>query len=228
LTQLTSIQTRTIAAFEAAYSGLERAYREQLGTIAECVDNRQRHAASVHLQTAQILRESLNALEGARSTVNGVEAAPLYLCTSWFLKDCLLSLTKSKKEAMLFVAGLDVGNLRVLNRTLELSYSEQSEIYVAAEGESHRDALRQLEHHGLKLLSWFHSHPGSGEDSTQPSGIDLSHQRDLEMGGYSAVGAIVNRDGYVRFFSHSLCFDVVVLGKNIEVVGENLYRLREC
>ncbi len=42
----------------------------------------------------------------------------------------------------------------------------------------------------------------------------------MEAGNYPVVGAIVNRKGYVRFFSYKRAFNVSVYGAGMEVIDE--------
>ena len=80
--------------------------------------------------------------------------------------------------------------------------------------------LIYLDQHNHKLFMTLHSHPGSGKDATHPSSIDMDYARRLEMGGYVAIGAIFDRMGYVRFYSHKMPFRVSVYGAGVEVIDE--------
>jgi hypothetical protein len=90
---------------------------------------------------------------------------------------------------------------------------------------SSTQALMTLCDRGYYLTGTIHSHPGTGEASTFPSSIDLTYHHRLEQGGYQAVGIIMTRDGYVRFFTSEMPFTLKVIGKDIVKLGHNSYRL---
>ena len=79
---------------------------------------------------------------------------------------------------------------------------ERSEYQRSAEGDSEESqGQAYLEELGAEQRP---GHPGSGADSTQPSGIDYRHHRRLEKGGFQALGIIMTRDGYVRFYTDEM------------------------
>jgi len=210
---------------ESAAFGLDQQYQQMLEKLEQDIVSGRPEQARVRLDVLLSLGHCRRTVQNATEMLNGGKVRPLYLCSAWFLRDCLKELTRSRKEAMLLVSGLNIGNVRTLDRHLGLQYSKQSQFFVSADGQSNRQALRELDENGQRLQAWFHSHPGSGPASTLPSAIDSSHQGDLEQGGYPAVGAIFARDGHVRFFSHNMEFEVAVLGKQVEQIDEKLFRL---
>ena len=84
-----------------------------------------------------------------------------------------------------------------------------------------------MHQYGYLLTGCFHSHPGSGKGSVSPSSTDIKNQKKLENTGYKCISAIFSRDGFIRFFTVNNPFEVKVVGKGVECVAENVYRLTE-
>ena len=217
------------SAIQATLEGVEHCLEEHLKTglvdLEEDVRNLNAPQAQVRLTSLLPLASCKLAVRNAINGLIGGNGKPLYVCTSWFLRECMEELTATDDEAMLFATGSEIGNLRAIERKLRLEYAEQSQVFVSADSESNRRALCQLKDNGQRLLAWLHSHPGKGPAATNPSSIDKSHQRNLEHGGYAAIGAIFTRDGHVRFFSHEVEFGVFVFGNNVSKLGKELYKL---
>jgi hypothetical protein len=91
-----------------------------------------------------------------------------------------------------------------------------------------RDLLIEIdERFGHFLHGLFHSHRGTGIKTSRPSSIDLNTQSRYEEGGYQMIGAVFTDDGFVRFFSHQLPFEIHVYGKGVERHGDTIFRLTE-
>ena len=84
-------------------------------------------------------------------------------------------------------------------------------------------ALAGLDAAGELFLAMFHSHPGDDADATCPSEEDLRTQERLERADYPTIGAIVSRDGHVRFYGVNRRFRVAVSGDGYEEVGDGLF-----
>ncbi len=150
---------------------------------------------------------------------------PLFLVSSLLLHDCLGVLTASKKENLHAVTGIVSGRRRILERIVPLRLSHQGVGGAAAANDSLAAELIRLHAFGMLPLAYFHSHPGRGIGATAPSGTDLKTQKTMEQSGSEIIGGIFSRDGVVRFYGAGWEPRVRVLGKRIEEVQKNVYRL---
>lgn len=213
------------ATLQGALAGVDKQYSRASELLKTDILEGRSDQAKARLDVLLTLANCKRTVSTATEMLSNGNTRPLYLCCSWFLRECLESLTRCDKESMLYTTGLELGSVRTLDRQLGFQYKEQTGVYVAAESQSNRNTLAKLDSAGQRLLAWFHSHPGRGASATLPSDIDNDHQGDLEQGGYPAIGAIFSRDGYVRFFSSEKEFDVIILGKNMEHIHEKLFKL---
>ena len=183
-----------------------------LGALTELLDVRHvKHVAEKMLATTPTTPE-----------------VPTYMLSSLFIQDAVHSLTQDAEEDLRYATGFAVErNAYAITRLLEFELSRKT--VVAAEGaqESVNRLMIFLHNHDHKLYMTWHSHPGSGPSSTAPSSTDLDFHRRLELGNYPVIGAIVSRQGYVRFFSYQRTFKVSIYGKGMEAVNEqqHLYKL---
>ncbi|OGI99537.1 hypothetical protein A3H53_00045 [Candidatus Nomurabacteria bacterium RIFCSPLOWO2_02_FULL_40_10] len=158
-----------------------------------------------------------------RDFVSSLEPKPVlrYRIGSLFLKECFKYLTSSPEEVIHLVSGMEFEkNLFILDRLEKVEY--QASI-VGAKADV-KDLFKKLiemdEKYGHLLLAVFHSHPFGGVAGACPSGIDRNLQENLEKSGYRTIQAVFSRDGYVRFFSNKLSFEIEVYGKGVEKISE--------
>lgn len=155
-----------------------------------------------------------------------------YVTGSLFLRDCLDILLKERRnketESLLYVSGIELGGVIVLDKVFRPELDEQSGVYVSAEQTSSQAIFSELHDYGHGLYAWFHNHTASGESATFPSHKDFATQERLERGGYKAVGAIFSDDGLVRFFSKEMEFKVEVFGKGVTKIDEHIYRIEQA
>lgn len=149
---------------------------------------------------------------------------PTYLVTSLFLRDSFYLLNQRNVESLHFVTGPEKEGTKVLAQRVGFRLEYQSAISAKGDSEAVRKVLIQLSEDNLRLLGYFHIHPGIGAGSTFPSSTDLALERLLNQGGYEAIGAIFSRDGFIRFFS-SKPFNIKICGNGVEKVNENVYCL---
>jgi hypothetical protein len=146
--------------------------------------------------------------------------------SSWLLMDFHAEVCANRGvEIMEHVCGLDFSDFLTWERLNRFNLSVQNALFVKGEASSNLTSLIHIENHGYILTGWVHNHTGNGEGSVHPSGTDIKNQKALEVGNYAAVGAIFSQDGFIRFFSDRLKFNVEILGKGVQKVGENLYRI---
>jgi proteasome lid subunit RPN8/RPN11 len=149
----------------------------------------------------------------------------IYLVGSWLLRDCYEYLCRKPTEMMHFVTGVRFSNIFILERMVKFDFERASPVYISGDVSSSFGSLLEIERYGYSVNAWFHSHPGNGESQAFASSIDIRNQERLERGGYPAIGGVFSQDGYIRFFSQNRKFDVIVLGKGVEKIGDNLYGL---
>lgn len=149
----------------------------------------------------------------------------LHLVHSACLHELYRSLVTTADEAIAYMIGSRIGPVLMMERFVLLPLDSASRGHANANPEFIRKLLIECERYGTVLAAYFHTHPGHGSGNTQPSDIDLTTQADKERGGYSTIGGIFSRDGYLRFYADQLQFRVRVLGKEVECEGTNLFRL---
>lgn len=130
-------------------------------------------------------------------------------------------------ERFHYIAGAKLGaRTYVLQHLVAVKYAEQSAVFLRVADGSNFRALEQIDRWGLTLVGHAHLHVARGADATHPSGTDRDFQARLEQGGHIAVGAVFAPDGHVRFFAgDDSRFDIVVIGKQIEEVDKNVFRI---
>lgn len=147
-------------------------------------------------------------------------SVPSYELSTLTIHEAYSALTKTADEDLRFATGFPVAPMTyAVTRLLQFELKRKNVIAAEGEQEAVARVLIGLHNHDHKLYMTWHSHPGSGPDSTTPSSIDMDFHRRLELGKYPVIGAIVNRQGYVRFYSYKRAFKVQIYGK-IEVINE--------
>jgi len=128
-------------------------------------------------------------------------------------------------ETIDYALGHRHGSFLTVEKVIPLQLESSS--VSRAEGNSRDNArvLVEAERLGGILSCYFHTHPGHGPHANLPSPTDIATQKRFEQGGYAVIGGIFSRDGYLRFFSHEKPFNISISGKEVEHVGENLYKL---
>ena len=162
------------------------------------------------------------AADEAFAAMPDTQELPTYHVSSIFLKKAAQALTRGPDEDLMFATGLMVSRNNYAITEL-LTFKLAAKSLVTAQGDQ-RDVTRvliYLDQHNHKLFMTLHSHPGSGKDATHPSPIDRDFHRRLELGNYPTIGAIFDRQGYVRFYSYKMPFRVSVYGAGVEVVDEH-------
>ena len=161
------------------------------------------------------------ALENPQTKSSGVSE---FKTGGRFLQECLNFLNDGADEMLHYVTGIKTEDTRVMSEIVTFDIETRSPSYVKGDIMSAASSLIMLDEHGYKLHGWFHTHPGKGPGAIHPSSIDLSHQDALEKGGYNVVGGIFARDGYVRFFSSDLKFDIEVYGSNVTQIDNVTFK----
>jgi hypothetical protein len=165
----------------------------------------------------------------APADVTQANAQKRYAVSSLFLYDSFKKLTADRDEQFFFVTGTELGGALILDQWAEFEHQKRTVVGVTGDVRSTHKALIRLEQFGHRLLAHFHSHPGNGPSSTQPSGIDENFQERLEAAGHLAVMAIFSRDGFVRFVRLDGIPEIKIYGTGVEKHDheKSIYRLTD-
>lgn len=161
--------------------------------------------------------------------INAEQKKKTYMVSSLFLQDCYDCLTRelsSNKdiESLIYVTGVEAGRYVILDRIISFKMDEQTPVYAKGNAQDTHRVLMQLSVMGYKLLGIFHTHLWEGMGAVNPSSIDITNQGRYEKSGYEAISGIFSKDGFVRFFSNSLDFNMTVYGKEVQEYGNKIYR----
>lgn len=173
-------------------------------------------------QTNEFLK-SLDQID--RKKADTAPARRRYAVSSLFLHESFRKLTPGPEEEFFFITGNEVGGVFVLDQWAEFAHQKRSIVGVTADTRSTHKLLIKLEQFGHRLLGHFHSHPGNGPNSTNPSGIDENFQRRLESAGHVAIMAIFSRDGFVRFVRLDQNIEIEIYGEGVEQHAPGIFRL---
>ena len=166
--------------------------------------------------------------ESVMADIPNETTIPTYLLSTLTIQEACEVLTKTADEDLRFATGLVVAPMKyAVTRLLQFELKRKSAVAAEGEQQAVTRLLIGLHNHDHKLFMTWHSHPGSGANSTTPSPIDMDFHRRLEVGNYPVIGGIVNRQGYVRFFSYKRQFRISIYGKGMEVIDEqhNVFKL---
>jgi len=163
-------------------------------------------------QTNDFLR-SLDQIDSKQT--GAVSGRRRYAVSSLFLHESFTKLTADRDEEFFFITGNVIDDVFVLDQWAEFAHQKRSMVGVTADTRSTHKLLIKLEQFGHRLLAHFHSHPGNGPDSTNPSGIDENFQRRLESAGHIAVMAIFSRDGFIRFVRLDQNIEIEIYGQGV-------------
>jgi hypothetical protein len=157
-----------------------------------------------------------------------MNVVPRFVVSSLFLRHAYEYLMQVDEETLAYVSGITLAGTSVLDHLVAFDMDVQEHAYVSGEAVSLTAALSMLSDRGFVLQGTIHSHPGAGPGATHPSGIDRNHHRRLEVGGYTALGIIMTRDGHLRFYTHEMPFEVQVVGRDVDQVERHVFRLHSC
>ena len=161
-----------------------------------------------------------------KSTVPHESFPQTFVMESFFVSELITALTPGPNEEMHFLTGPKIGPIRIVTRlAAPVPLTHQSRVYAAASAKSVASVLIPIIEQGAELHIFAHSHPGRGETATTPSGTDIECVGKFQKNGSPAIGCIVTRDGYVRFFSVSTKFHVVILGTGVKEISQNVFQI---
>jgi len=221
------METKALESSSIQLEKIREEVHESIGMLSEkiaqaCQDQRPDNA-DFFLKQALLVGKLGKLLADNLPSVKQVEKRT-FIISSLFLHDCFNFLNTKKIESLHFVTGPELGYTSILDRIIDFEIEIQTSVFARGNSNSVRKALIQLGKYEHKLQGCFHIHPGIGTSSTMPSCIDLRLQETLDRGGYTAIGAIFSRDGFIRIYS-SIDFELQVYGKGVEEIDGKLYHL---
>jgi hypothetical protein len=176
-------------------------------------------------ETRRLKREKLKRVE-IKSVTPRDSFPQTFVIESCFARELTTLLTPSANEEMHFLTGPKIGPIRIVCRwAAPPPLARQSPVFVRASARSVADVLIPIIEQGAELHICAHSHPGGGAGATTPSSTDIECLGKLQRNGSQAIGCIVTRDGYVRFFSISTTFHVMVLGTGVKEISKNVFHI---
>lgn len=134
------------------------------------------------------------------------------------LTELIDQLTRTDDEDITYVSGIRTDDDRILTRAIPVELASASLAHAHASARSCAEIMIRLVEADLPLVAMAHSHPGNGPESTRPSNVDLRYMETLEKNGAEIIGIIVNRGGFVRFFTSELKFEVYLQGNEFEPI----------
>lgn len=152
-----------------------------------------------------------------------------YVVSSRLLFECFKYLNQDRlNESLVDISGMRLDETCVIMERMELlDHDTRNSVYARSNLISTYRTLIKIDSYGGLLTGVFHIHPGKGPSSIFPSTTDINDQARREQIGMKAIGAIFSRDGYFRFFSKDIGFNIDVIGKGIKRHGRYLYQLED-
>jgi len=144
-----------------------------------------------------------------------------FVVDSMFLCELIERLTLTHREDVAYIAGIRLGQDRVLTRIIPVGLDSSSVAHANANPTACAEVMIRLVEADIPLVAMAHSHPGNHPESTRPSGVDLRYLSTIERNGARIIGLIVNRGGCVRFFSAALPFEVHIQGNEFKRVNDH-------
>jgi len=174
------------------------------------------------------LNEDIQELTGAcEKLLKLKQEKALYVTSSMFLLKCHEYLMLEAPETLHFVTGIQIMNLRIMDILTKIEMNNRSLVHVEGELQSTANELIRMDMFGHFLLGIFYSHPGDGVGSISPSPTDVNTQKRYEKGGYPVVSAVFSKDGYIKFFSHKLDFEISIYGKGVKNYGDKTFQITQ-
>lgn len=137
-------------------------------------------------------------------------------------------LTLTPDEHVVFVSGVSVEQHHVPTHLVEFDLAYKSPVRAIGDIRSSMEALFRLYERGLPLLATAHRHPGNTANATHESSVDVTYMGALQAKGAPILGIIVTKpqpEFYVRFFTVRVDFNVHIVGRGWERVGDNVIRV---
>ena len=151
----------------------------------------------------------------------------VYVFSSWTLKQSFRYCTARPEEGMHFILGFEQnGNGCAIGSVIvPFTYAHRSIAGAAGEHRATHRVCIEAHETGHRLLVLMHSHPGSGKHANHPSATDEATQRLWER-TTRLIGGIWSRDGYLRWYSSNLKYEVQIVGSHLERISDHVWKLR--
>ncbi len=132
--------------------------------------------------------------------------------------------TEQPEEGMHFIAGFDFDGLRFGTHIVPFPYSERSVVGASGDHLATQRICAEIHEAGHTIVALMHAHPGSGQHANHPSSVDFKTQRLWEQTS-RLVGGIWARDGFLRWYSVNVDFEVEIVGNNMEKIDARQFKL---
>ena len=151
-----------------------------------------------------------------------------FIFSSAMLVESFKYASQTEDEWVHFIVGVEWDNSLIGTRIVTFPYSRQSVVGVSGEHSATHKIMIDTFESDHRLIAIVHSHPGWGIDANHHSSIDRKTQKLWEV-GTEVIGGIWSRDGYLRFFSYELGFQVNVVGNHLHrIEGEkNVWKIQD-
>lgn len=214
---------RLLLKCEGILRGLERRKNHLRAQIQRCASGGDAKALR---KTAQELAEVLEEekrlvalMHGRTSTSDAV-----FVFSSLLLLESFRFATQSADEWLHCVIGVDIDGMVVGTQIVTFPYTSQSAVGVSADHAATHRMMIETHEAGHRIVAILHSHPGAGVGANHHSSTDSRTQREWERSS-EVISGVWSRDGYLRWFSNRLRFNVEIIGNYVEKMDEHLFKI---
>ena len=151
---------------------------------------------------------------------------PIFWISSEIIKECYQNQSLISTETIHYGIGKRCSNVHTVEKVVSVDLESSEVTRAKADIDAVRNILTTASRNGSLFTCYFHTHPGKGKEATNKSDTDIKYQSNLERGGYKTIGCIYSRDGYLRFFSDKLDFNIIITGKGVEHVKGKIYKIK--
>ncbi len=150
----------------------------------------------------------------------------LYVFSSAMLLESFRLCCETPDEGMHFIVGIEFEGVVVGTQMVSFPYRHRSIAGAAGEHLATHQICIAAHEGGQRVVAMIHSHPGHGSQANHRSPTDEKTQRLWEQ-TTDLVGAIWSRDGYLRWYSHRLSFEIRIVGTHLESIqnDQHLWKL---
>jgi len=168
------------------------------------------------LLTTEYSLKTIKGLTDDHSKVFLFEMKDILKCAS------VVDYSRNDEEDSVLLTGPEFSNIAFPNRIVEYE-KEKSSGGIRSDDKSLAEKIIQLDDTGYRVLALAHSHPGDGKPA--PSPRDREQQDLFEEIDMNIINLIFTSNGYLRFYTNDLDFNLLFYGKGIRRVSDELYKI---
>lgn len=135
--------------------------------------------------------------------------------------------TELPAEGLHYLIGISVDQGRIATEIAEFDYQYREVTGAVGDHQSTHRLLHNTYKAGRVLVCQMHSHPGKGKNANTPSDTDQKNQAVWEK-TTKLVQGIWSRDGYLRWFTHQLPYQVRIIGNALEQIEPTVWKIKEA